>query len=58
LHVESSEPISLRRYKELWKDAMGLNYIDDYELRYQEQVLSDDDQIIDNSAFKEPYYDV
>jgi hypothetical protein len=37
---------------------MGLNYIDDYELTYQDQVLIDDDMIIDNSAFREPIYDV
>jgi hypothetical protein len=32
--------------------------MDDYELTYQDQVLIDDDMIIDNSAFREPIYDV
>lgn len=32
--LESSEPITLKKFQEHWYDLMGLKYYSDYELRF------------------------
>jgi hypothetical protein len=57
LHFESNEPITYRRYKDIWKYIMGFNANEDYELRLGSRIIADDDMVIDDSGMREPIYD-
>lgn len=39
---ESSAPIDLRRYKEIWETSMGLRYDEHYAIIKNGQIISDD----------------
>ena len=58
VQIESSEPITLRKYKEIWKFIMGMNYQEDFELIIGDKKIVDDDMIIDDSRMREPVFDV
>lgn len=49
VQFESSEPITYGKYKNLLKKFGGLNAMKDYELRLNDQLITDDSMIIDDS---------
>ena len=58
IHFESNEPITYRRYKNIWKHIMGFNDMEDYELRMGNKAITDEDMIIDDSGMRDPIYDL
>jgi len=58
VQIESSEPITLRKYKEIWKYIMGMNYQQDFMLIIGDKKITDDDMVIDDSRMREPVFDV
>ena len=57
-HFESNEPITYKRYKDIWKHIMGVNAMEDYELRLGNLLIQDDDMIIDDSGMRDPVFEV
>jgi hypothetical protein len=58
IHFESSEPITYRRYKDIWKYIMGFNDKEDYELRLGNRLIKDDEMVIDDSGIRDPIFDM
>ncbi len=50
---ESSEPISLRRYKEIWGNVMGIEYNKEYALFRNGERISNDDALISDNIFND-----
>lgn len=55
---ESNEPITYGKYKEILKKMMGLTDLEDYELRQDDHIITDDEMIIDDSRLRDPIFDL
>ena len=56
--MESNEPITYKRYKDIWKNIMGFNDREDFELRFGNKLIIDDDMVIDDSGMRDPTFDL
>lgn len=50
---ESSEPVSFRRFKEIWEDVLGLKHRYHYDLHKNGVDIVDDDVVISENIYND-----
>lgn len=50
---ESSEPVSFKRFKEIWEDVMGVKHKQHYDLYKNGVDIVDDDMVISENIYND-----
>lgn len=53
--VESSEPITLKKYKDFWQNMTGFTYERDFNLFLSDEKIIDDNYLMTSNLDKENY---